>query len=119
MDDTLASKCNYLFYEQKADEDNEGGYKIELSFEEKQTNFCDISKITEVLFMEEGSKQVGGSSQSILSTFYIHNSTLLEMRRMMASKCTVNFQGTTFNIFKLVKMINMMKSKNASAAGGD
>ena len=30
----------------------------------------------------------------------------------MASKCTVNLSGTTFNIFWLVKLINEMKSKN-------
>ena len=114
MDEQLMGKCNYLFYEQK---DENGGYKIELSFEEKQTNFCDISKI--VSLMDEGGGQVGGSNQSILSTFFISNVTLLEMRRMMASKCTVNFQGTTFNIFRLVKTINMMKSKNAEASQVD
>jgi len=37
---------------------------------------------------------------------------IMEMRRVMASKCTVNFQGTTFNIFNLVKLVNKMKSES-------
>lgn len=39
------------------------------------------------------------------------------MRRVMATKCTVNLGGTTFNIFKLVKLINTMKTKNQQYAG--
>lgn len=34
--DSIIKKCNYLFYEIKEEGDNEGGYKVELSFEEKK-----------------------------------------------------------------------------------
>ena len=37
------------------------------------------------------------------------------MRRLMTTKCSVDMNGTTFNIFKLVKMINQMKAKNQRA----
>ena len=117
MDPMVIKKCNYLFYEIKSDSDKEGGYKIELSFEEKQQAFCDIGKITEI-FLNEGSKSIGSNNQSILSTFNISNETLMEMRRVMASKVTVNLGGTVFNIFKLVRMINGMKSSMKSAMPG-
>jgi len=39
IDPTLLSKCSYLFYELKEDEESEGGYKVELGFEEKQAQF--------------------------------------------------------------------------------
>ena len=51
-------------------------------------------------------------NQSILSSFVITNEMIMEMRRVMAAKCTVNFQGTTFNIFNLVKLVNKMKSES-------
>jgi len=106
--DQIIKKCSYLFYEIKT---AEGGYKVELSFEEKQQAFCDVGKIAEI-FLNEGSKQVGSNNQSILSTFVISNEMLMEMRRVMASKCTVNLSGTVFNIFKLVRMINTMKASS-------
>ena len=61
---------------------------------------------------DEGQKQVGQKNQSVLSTFKVSNEMLMEMRRLMATKCTVNISGTTFNIFKLVKSINLMKARN-------
>ena len=39
-------KCSYIFYEMKDDDENdqEGGYKVELSFEEKMQDFsCGIN----------------------------------------------------------------------------
>jgi len=41
------------------------------------------------------------------------------MRRVMATKCTVNLGGTHFNIFKLVKLINTMKTQNQQYADDD
>ena len=118
IDKVLIKKCSYLFYEIKTDHIRDGGYKIELSFEEKQANFCDISKITEVLFNEDA-QSVGSNNQSILSAFELSNEKLMEMRRLMATKCTVNFNGTVFNIFKLVRMINAMKAKTQGAGKND
>lgn len=104
--DSIIKKCNYLFYEIKEEGENEGGYKVELSFEEKKQDFCGVA------ILSQGQKQVGNNNQSILSTFIITNETLAEMRRVMATKCTVNLGGTHFNIFKLVKLINTMKTQN-------
>lgn len=70
--DDIIKKCKYLFYEIKADDTKDGGYKIELSFEDKQQAFCDVVRIVDSL-LEEGSKQVGNANQSILSTFEISN----------------------------------------------
>lgn len=113
--DDIKEQCKYLFYEIKEDEDEEieGGYRVELSFEEKVGGFCGVGGI----IGGAGNKQVGSSNQSILSTFVLTNDTLAEMRRVMATKCTVNLGGTTFNIFKLVKLINTMKTKNQQYAG--
>jgi hypothetical protein len=113
--DDIKEQCKYLFYEIKEDEDEEieGGYRVELSFEEKAGAFCGVGGV----LRGAGNKQVGSSNQSILSTFVLTNETLAEMRRVMATKCTVNLGGTTFNIFKLVKLINSMKTKNQQYAG--
>ena len=115
MDPELFKKCKYLFYELKNEETGgEGGYKIELSFEEKvQHKYCGLGKFADII--TDGGKSVGfknDKNQSILSSFVITNETIMEMRRVMASKCTVNFQGTTFNIFSLVKLVNKMKSES-------
>lgn len=110
MRDDIKEQCKYLFYEIKEDEaaEIEGGYRVELSFEEKMGGFCGVGS----LLGGGAKKQVGRNNQSILSTFVLTNETLAEMRRVMATKCTVNLGGTTFNIFKLVKLINTMKTKN-------
>jgi len=101
--ETILNKCNYLFYELASSNDSDGGYKVELSFEEKMAGFlCGP--------IGGGGKQVGGNNQSILSTFVISNETLVEMRRVMATKCTIHMGGSVFNIFKLVKLINNMKT---------
>ena len=45
MQDEIFKKCKFLFYELKVDDsqvDVDGGYKVELSFEEKVNNFCGI-----------------------------------------------------------------------------
>ena len=44
--DTFLNKCKYLFYEIKADDENDGGYKIELSFEDKQNGMmcCNVTE---------------------------------------------------------------------------
>jgi hypothetical protein len=44
--DQIMKKCSYIFYEMKDDDENdqEGGYKVELSFEEKMQDFsCGIN----------------------------------------------------------------------------
>ena len=107
--ESIIKKCNYLFYELKDDGEgeSEGGYKVELSFEEKVQDFCGLGSI-----LAQGKQNLGNKNQSILSTFVISNETLAEMRRIMATKCTVNLGGTTFNLFKLVKLINTMKTQN-------
>ena len=104
-------KCNYLFYELVATADSDGGYKVELSFEEKMSGFACGP-------IGGGGKQVGGNNQSILSTFIISNETLVEMRRVMATKCTIHLGGSVFNTFKLVKLINHMKTQNQQYADG-
>lgn len=38
---------------------------------------------------------------------------ILEMRRIMATGSTVTLGGTRFNIFKLVKLVSGIKTKNA------
>lgn len=43
--DAIIKKCNYLFYEIKEEGENEGGYKVELSFEEKMSDFCGLGAI--------------------------------------------------------------------------
>lgn len=108
--DDIVKQCKYLFYEIKEDESGEqdGGYRVELSFEEKMGGWCGLGAV----LPGGGQKQVGNNNQSILSTFVLTNETLAEMRRVMATKCTVNLGGTTFNIFRLVKLINTMKTKN-------
>ena len=58
-----------------------------------------------------GQQVVGQKNQSVLATFQISNSMLMEMRRLMASKCTAEIEGTQFDIFKLTKLINHMKSR--------
>jgi hypothetical protein len=105
----LILKCNYLFYELVADEEEgtEGGYKIELSFEEKVAGFCGLEK-----FLSSGTSKVGNNNQSILSSFVITDLMLSEMRRIMATKATVHLSGTQFNIYSLVKLINLMKTKS-------
>ena len=109
--ETIMKKCNYLFYELVPTAEQDGGYKIELSFEEKMAGFlCGP--------IGGGGKQVGGNNQSILSTFTITNETLVEMRRVMATKCTVHLGGSVFNIFKLVKLINSMKTQNQQYSDG-
>lgn len=111
LDPKIFKKCSYLFYELK--DDNEGGYKIDLSFEQKvELMYCGLSKFTDMLTDGKKNNFVGNNNQSILSSFVITTETIAEMRRIMASKCTVNLGGTTFNIFWLVKLINSMKSKN-------
>lgn len=114
LDPKIFKKCNYLFYELKDEDDGgEGGYKIDLSFEQKvELMYCGLSKFTDMLTDGKKNTFVGNNNQSILSSFVITNATIAEMRRIMASKCTVNLSGTTFNIFWLVKLINEMKSKN-------
>ena len=109
INESVLKKCHYLFYELKG-EGEEGGYKVELSFEDKQQDFFCLGKVQEMF--DEGQKQVGQKNQSVLSTFKVSNEMLMEMRRLMATKCTVNISGTTFNIFKLVKSINLMKARN-------
>ena len=46
MQEEIFKKCNFLFYELKVDDSNievDGGYKVELSFEEKQNDYtCGI-----------------------------------------------------------------------------
>jgi len=103
--ESIKKKCKYLFYEIKEDQANniEGGYRVELSFEEQVKNFCGIGL---------GDNKAFKNNQSILSTFVITNQSLAEMRRVMATKCTANLSGTTFNVFKLVKLINTMKTKS-------
>lgn len=54
--DSIIKKCNYLFYEIKEEGDNEGGYKVELSFEEKKQDFCGIGSLS------QGQKQVGNNN---------------------------------------------------------
>ena len=75
----------------------DGGYRVELSFQEEIKNACGLAQ---------------GANQSILSQIVISNRSLAEMRRVMATKCTVNLGGTTFNIFKLIKLINEIKTKS-------
>ena len=44
--DQIMKKCSYIFYEMKDDDENdqEGGYKVELSFEEKMQDFsCGVN----------------------------------------------------------------------------
>lgn len=113
--DSVINKCRYLFYEIKEDENGDGGYKIELSFEEKQSMFCSTEQLYECI-MNEDNVQFGSNNQSILCTFFISNEKLLEMRRLMTTKCTVDLNGTTFNVFQLVKMINHMKAKSQLAS---
>ena len=110
--ETIMKKCNYLFYELVPNGDQDGGYKVELSFEEKMAGLFACGPIG------GGGKQVGGNNQSILSTFIIYNETLVEMRRVMATKCTIHLGGSAFNIFKLVKLINQMKTQNQQYADG-
>ena len=110
--ETIMKKCNYLFYELVPNAEQDGGYKVELSFEEKMADFCGVGSI-----LSPGQKQVGSNNQSILSTFTISNETLVEMRRVMATKCTVHLGGSVFNIFKLVKLINQMKTQNQQYSG--
>ena len=99
--DAFADKCKYLFYEIREDPANdiEGGYRVELSFEEGGVALCGI----------------GGASgnQSILATFVLMNGTILEMRRIMGTNSMVHLGGTDFNVFKLIKLINKIKAKNA------
>ena len=117
--ENFRNKCKYLFYELKADDDNEGGYKIELSFEDQQNGMmCCNQGLRASEFFGESQVRFGQNNQSILSTFIISNETLMEMRRMMTTKCTVDFNGTKFNVFKFVKLINSMKYKSAMAATG-
>ena len=40
--ENILKKCNYLFYELVPDGDQDGGYKVELSFEEKMAAFCGV-----------------------------------------------------------------------------
>ena len=111
---SIVDKCKYLFYEIKETETNEGGYKIELSFEDNRNIFCDVDAVKDMI-MQSDQVQFGKSKQSILQTLFITNQQLLEMRRLMTTKCSVNLNGSIFNIFKLVKLINQMKSQNQLA----
>lgn len=99
--DSIQKDLKYLFYDIKEDlaNDIDGGYRVELSFQEdkKSLNPC-------------GPRS--DPNQSILSQIIISNRNLAEMRRVMATKCTVSLGGTTWNIFKLIKLINTMKTKS-------
>ena len=100
-DNEMIGKCKYLFYEIKEDLQNEveGGYRVELSFDDTSFAFCGIG--------------ANSNNQSILSTFLITNSDLHEMRRIMGTKATIFLKGTEFNVFNLVKLINSIKTKNS------
>ena len=79
---TIIHQCKFLFYELREDIENDiqGGYRVELSFEEKGQGLLGACL--------PGS---GPGSQSILSSFVISNEVLSEMKRIMATKCTVRF----------------------------
>ena len=68
----IQNKCQYLFYEVREDDGQEGGYKIELSFEEKQQLKCDFSLIKNT-FLGPDQTTFGSNNQSILQTFFISN----------------------------------------------
>ena len=42
----------------------------------------------------------------------IDNPMIIEMRRLMATKTSINLVGTEFNIFKLIQKINSIKTKS-------
>lgn len=100
----IVQNCKYLFYQLDEDleAETEGGFKVELSFEEQGVQFCGVGL------------GGGGSNQSIVDEFKLPDSSILEMRRIMATDSSVTLGGTRFNIFKLVKLISGIKTKNAA-----
>ena len=87
-------KCSYVFYD-----DGDNGFRVELVYEESDKR-CLVFGTT--------------SHEAILETFSIDKHTLAEMRRTFATKATVQFGNSEFNVFELVFLLNEIKSKTYS-----
>ena len=72
-------KCCYIFYD-----DGDNGYKVDLVYEEVDRK-CFVCGVT--------------SHEAILETFIIHKDTVAEMRRTFATKATIQFGNSEFNVF--------------------
>ena len=83
-------KCSYIFYD-----DGNNGFRVELIYEGSERK-CLV---------------FGTTHEAILETFFIEKHQLGEMRRTFATKATVQFGNSEFNVFELVLLLNEIKSK--------
>lgn len=84
-------KSSYVFYD-----DGDNGFKVELIYEESDRK-CLVFSPT--------------SHEAILETFFIEKDKVAEMRRSFATKATIQFGNSEFNVFELVSLLNEIKSK--------
>ena len=84
-------KCSYVFYD-----DGNNGFKVDLIYEENDRKCLVFGKTTH---------------EAILETFLIQKEKLAEMRRTFATKATIQFGNSEFNVFELVLLLNEIKSK--------
>lgn len=87
-------KCSYVFYD-----DNDNGFTVDLIYEENDKSCLVFGSTTH---------------EQILETFAIDKHILAEMRRTFATKATIQFGNSEFNVFELVFLLNEIKSKTYS-----
>ncbi len=87
-------KCAYVFYN-----DGDNGFRVELIYEEHDRSCLVFA---------------GQVHEAIIETFNINKHTLAEMRRTKATKATIQFGNSEFNVFELVFLLNEIKAKTYS-----
>ena len=93
---TVMKKCSYVFYD-----DADGGFRVELVYEEHDRS-CLVFH--------------GSHHEAVIETFAVSKHALAEMRRTKATKATIQFGSSEFNVFELVFLLNEIKAKTYAYA---